>query len=119
MDPEQTLPILTGEGDGPHKEAEELFLVPYILLLCLWLQPSQGSSPHLLTRHSAAKDLPDGCVGPVQHCLGPVEDPVHPLADQGENVVMSVPHLQLFHSGRWGSTAALQHLQHGQDLWGI
>jgi hypothetical protein len=100
MDPEQTLPILTGEGDSPEEEAQELLPVPHIPPLHLWLQPSQQSSLCLLTRHSAAEDLPDGCMGPLQHRPGPVKDPVHPPADKGENMVMSVLRLQRSHSGR-------------------
>ncbi|KAF4225318.1 hypothetical protein CNMCM6805_006929 [Aspergillus fumigatiaffinis] len=40
MDPEQTLPILMGERDGPEEEAEELFPVPHVPPLRLRLQPS-------------------------------------------------------------------------------
>jgi hypothetical protein len=99
MDPEQTAPILAQEGNGPEEEAQELFPVPHVLLLRLRLQPSQGLFPRPLTRDAAAEDLLDQHMGLLQRRPGPVEDPVHPPADKGENVVVSVPHLQLFRGG--------------------
>jgi hypothetical protein len=56
--------------------------------------------PRSLTGDAVAEDLLDQYIGLLQHHLGLVKDPVHPLADKGENIVILVLHLQLFYSGR-------------------
>jgi hypothetical protein len=123
--PQETALVGVCKGVGPEEEAEVLFPVLHVLPLRLWLEPSQGPSPRPLAGHPAAKDLPDGRWGLLQHRPGPIQDPVHPPADQGEDVVVPVLPRPLFGCDCGGgipvpqAAPALERLQRRQRLGGV